>query len=68
MTASVTLISLLQKKNWARPPIAMSFEVPITASGLQVRFLKVVEQKLNYETIKWVRYICKAGAYNIRIS
>jgi len=68
LTASVTLISTLQKKVWSRPPISMDFEVPVTASGLQVRFLKVVEQKLNYETIKWVRSITRAGQYNIRIS
>ena len=46
----------------------MDFEVPVTASGLQVQFLRVVEQKLNYETIKWVRSITRAGQYNIRIS
>ena len=36
------------------------------ASGLHVRFLKVFE-KSNYQTIKWVRYITKAGQYQHRI-
>lgn len=44
----------------------MDFQVPMfTASGLRVRFLKVWE-KSNYNTIKWVRYICKSGDYAIR--
>ena len=46
----------------------MQFEVPTTATGLRVRFLKVAEPKLRYDTIKWVRYMTKAGSYQIRIS
>jgi hypothetical protein len=42
-------------------------QVPMfAASGLHVRFLKVFE-KSNYQTIKWVRYITKAGQYQHRI-
>jgi AP-2 complex subunit mu-1 len=67
-TASVTLISTLVKKSWSRPPISMEFDVPVMASGLQVRFLKVIEPKLRYECIKWVRYITRAGTYSVRIS
>jgi AP-2 complex subunit mu-1 len=52
---------------WSRPPISMEFQVPMfTASGLQIRFLKVVE-KSHYQTIKWVRYLTKNGSYQIRI-
>ncbi|KAA3456379.1 AP-2 complex subunit mu-like [Gossypium australe] len=36
-----------------------------TASGLRVRFLKVWE-KSGYNTVEWVRYITKAGSYEIR--
>jgi len=36
------------------------------ASGLQVRFLKVFE-KSNYQTVKWVRYMTKAGSYQYRL-
>lgn len=58
----------IQKKAWSRPPISMEFQVPMfTASDLQVRFLKVIEQKQQYETIKWVRYLTQAGNYQYRI-
>jgi hypothetical protein len=36
-----------------------------TSSGLIVRFLKVSERS-NYKAIKWVRYMTKAGSYQIR--
>lgn len=56
-----------EKKVWSRPPITMDFSVPMyAASGLQIRYLKVVE-KSHYETIKWVRYITKAGSFQYRI-
>lgn len=46
----------------------MQFNVPMfTASGLHVRFLKVVEPKMQYQTIKWVRYVTQAGSYQHRI-
>jgi len=58
----------LEKKQWSRPPISMEFQVPMfTSSDLQVRFLKVLEQKQQYETIKWVRYLTQAGNYHFRI-
>jgi len=57
-----------QKKAWTRPPITMEFQVPMfTASGLHVRFLKVLEQKQNYQAVKWVRYLTQAGSYSYRI-
>jgi len=34
------------------------------ASGFQVRFLKVTE-KTGYNSVKWVRYLTKAGNYTI---
>lgn len=61
------LLAAMSEKSWSRPPIVMEFNVPMfTSSGLQVRFLKVFE-KSNYQTVKWVRYITKAGQYQIRI-
>lgn len=57
-----------QKKAWSRPPISMEFQVPMfTSSGLHVRFLKVLEKKLNYQAVKWVRYLTQAGSYQYRI-
>uniref|UniRef100_A0A915LEJ7 MHD domain-containing protein n=1 Tax=Romanomermis culicivorax TaxID=13658 RepID=A0A915LEJ7_ROMCU len=48
-------------------PIKVSFEVPYyTVSGLQVRYLKVVE-KDNYTALPWVRYLTKDGDYQLRI-
>uniref|UniRef100_I1MVF1 MHD domain-containing protein n=1 Tax=Glycine max TaxID=3847 RepID=I1MVF1_SOYBN len=67
LSAEVELISTTtEKKSWTRPPIQMEFQVPMfTASGLRVRFLKVWE-KSGYNTVEWVRYITKAGSYEIR--
>ncbi|KAK6146429.1 hypothetical protein DH2020_020298 [Rehmannia glutinosa] len=66
LSAEVELISTMtEKKSWTRPPIQMEFQVPMfTASGLRVRFLKVWE-KSGYNTVEWVRYITKAGSYEI---
>mmetsp|Transcript_6019 Transcript_6019/g.20577 ORF Transcript_6019/g.20577 Transcript_6019/m.20577 type:complete len:427 (+) Transcript_6019:120-1400(+) len=67
LSAEVDLVpTTSEKKAWSRPPISLEFQVPMfTASGLRVRFLKVWE-KSNYDTVKWVRYICKSGAYEVR--
>ncbi|ORZ37185.1 Mu homology domain-containing protein [Catenaria anguillulae PL171] len=66
MNAEADLTATFEKKPWTRPPITMDFVVPMfTASGVQVRFLKVFE-KSNYETVKWVRYHAKAGSYQFR--
>ncbi|KAI4311593.1 hypothetical protein MLD38_036477 [Melastoma candidum] len=66
MSADVELISTMtEKKSWTRPAIQMEFQVPMfTASGLWVRFLKVWE-KSGYNTVEWIRYITKAGSYEI---
>ena len=46
----------------------MQFTIPMwPASGIKVRFLNVQEPKMNYKSIKWVRYITHAGDYQIRI-
>ncbi|KAL9252513.1 AP-2 complex subunit mu-like protein [Drosera capensis] len=67
LSAELELISTMgEKKSSTRPPIQMEFQVPMfTASGLRVRFLKVWE-KSGYNTVEWVRYITKAGSYEIR--
>eukprot|EP00771_Trimastix_marina_P001419 gnl/Trimastix_PCT/2493.p1 GENE.gnl/Trimastix_PCT/2493~~gnl/Trimastix_PCT/2493.p1 ORF type:complete len:551 (+),score=265.77 gnl/Trimastix_PCT/2493:62-1654(+) len=47
-------------------PITVNFEIPyFTVSGIQVRYLKIVE-KSNYQALPWVRYITKSGEYQIR--
>jgi AP-2 complex subunit mu-1 len=66
LTAETELTPLTVKKVWSRPPIALDFQVIMfTASGLNVRFLKIFE-KSNYQNVKWVRYMTKAGSYQIR--
>lgn len=48
-------------------PIQVQFEIPyFTVSGLQVRYMKIVD-KSNYDAVPWVRYITKNGDYNIRM-
>jgi len=65
--AEVKLAASITDKPWSRPPIQLSFQVPMfTSSGLHVRFLRVFERS-NYATTKWVRYMTKAGQYQIRI-
>ena len=68
VSANVELVSTTSAGNkpWSRPPIQMEFQVPMfTASGLRVRFLKVWERS-GYDTVKWVRYLSKSGAYETR--
>jgi AP-1 complex subunit mu len=49
-----------------RPPIQVKFEIPyFTTSGIQVRYLKVVE-KSGYQAYPWVRYITRHGDYLLR--
>lgn len=50
------------------PPIRVKFEIPyFTVSGIQVRYLKVVE-KSGYQALPWVRYITTSGDYEIRMT
>lgn len=44
-----------------RAPITVKFEIPyFTVSGIQVRYLKIVE-KSGYQALPWVRYITQHG-------
>ena len=44
-----------------RAPISVSFNIPyFTISGIQVRYLKVVE-KSGYQALPWVRYVTRNG-------
>ncbi|KAJ1926063.1 clathrin associated protein complex medium subunit [Tieghemiomyces parasiticus] len=68
LTAEAELTSMTVERRWSRPPISMDFNVLMfTSSGLLVRFLKVFE-KSNYQSVKWVRYMTKAGSYQIRLA
>jgi AP-1 complex subunit mu len=51
-----------------RAPIEVKFEIPyFTVSGLQVRYLKIIE-KSGYQALPWVRYITMNGHYQLRMS
>lgn len=66
LKAEATMIATLKDKPWGKPPITMEFQVPMfTASGLHVRFLRVVERSA-YDTVKWVRYMTRAGQVEFR--
>jgi len=52
-----------------RPPISVEFEIPyFTVSGIQVRYLKILERVMRYTALPWVRYITQNGTYQIRTS
>ncbi|VVT56484.1 uncharacterized protein SAPINGB_P005093 [Magnusiomyces paraingens] len=54
----------------AQKPISVKFTIPFyTTSGIQVRYLKIIEPKLQYPSYPWVRYVTKSGDdYTIRIA
>jgi AP-1 complex subunit mu len=53
---------------WRKRSISVRFEVPyFTVSGIQVRYLKVLE-KSGYTALPWVRYITQNGDYQLRMT
>jgi AP-2 complex subunit mu-1 len=66
LSAEAQLTSMTNQKTWSRPPLSLTFSLLMfTSSGLLVRYLKVFE-KSNYSSVKWVRYMTRAGSYEIR--
>jgi AP-2 complex subunit mu-1 len=66
LNAEADLTTMTNYKAWSRPPVSMNFSLLMfTSSGLLVRYLKVFE-KGNYSSVKWVRYMTRAGNYEIR--
>ncbi|GFF25923.1 AP-1 complex subunit mu-1 [Aspergillus udagawae] len=52
----------------AKRPINVKFEIPyFTTSGIQVRYLKITEPKLQYPSLPWVRYITQSGDIAVRM-
>lgn len=65
-SAEAQLTTMTNQKAWSRPPLSLNFSLLMfTSSGLLVRYLKVFE-KNNYSSVKWVRYMTKAGSYEVR--
>jgi len=57
----------LSENSW-KAPIVVKFEIPyFTVSGIQVRYLKIIE-KSGYQALPWVRYITANGDYQLRMS
>ncbi|KAI9341781.1 Mu homology domain-containing protein [Zopfochytrium polystomum] len=67
MRAHFGLPSVKNEDPNKRPPISVKFEIPyFTTSGIQVRYLKVVD-KSGYQSFPWVRYITQNGDYALRM-
>lgn len=51
-----------------KKPIRVSFNIPyFTTSGIQVRYLRINEPKLQYQLYPWVRYVTQSGDdYTVR--
>jgi AP-2 complex subunit mu-1 len=72
------LSSETHRKQWSRPPIGMEFAIVMfTSSGLLVRYLKVIEksgyryrgvgEEADGSSVKWVKYVTRAGRGNYEI-
>lgn len=60
-------ISAEDAREW-KAPIQVKFEIPyFTVSGIQVRYLKIIE-KSGYQALPWVRYITQNGDYQLRMT
>jgi len=67
--SSAAAASLFSSREGAshQPPITVAFELPYyTMSGIQVRYLKIVE-KSGYSALPWVRYITQSCQYHFRM-
>jgi AP-1 complex subunit mu len=55
------------ENSW-KAPIRVQFEIPyFTVSGIQVRYLKIIERS-GYQALPWVRYITANGDYQLRMA
>mmetsp|Transcript_12422 Transcript_12422/g.20593 ORF Transcript_12422/g.20593 Transcript_12422/m.20593 type:complete len:456 (-) Transcript_12422:125-1492(-) len=55
-------------ENAWKAPIRVKFEIPyFTVSGIQVRYLKIIERS-GYQALPWVRYITANGDYQLRMA
>lgn len=53
----------------SKKPIKVNFSIPyFTTSGIQVRYLRINEPKLQYQSYPWVRYVTQSGDdYTVRL-
>jgi len=56
-----------EEREEAKRPIVLKFEIPyFTLSGIQVRYLRIVERG-GYKALPWVKYITRSGDYHFRL-
>jgi AP-1 complex subunit mu len=70
MRAELGLPSVVDSETiLSKKPIKVNFSIPyFTTSGIQVRYLRINEPKLQYQSYPWVRYITQAGEdYTVRL-
>lgn len=70
MRAELGLPSVVDSETvLSKKPIKVNFSIPyFTTSGIQVRYLRINEPKLQYQSYPWVRYITKSGEdYTVRL-
>lgn len=61
MTAHFNFPSVRSQESEQKMPVQVKFEIPYyTVSGIQVRYLKILE-KSGYQALPWVRYITQNG-------
>ena len=64
VTTRDTTVQSLQ--HWSRPPISLQFELLMfNASGLAINYFKLLNSA-DTKTAKWIKYVLKAGSYEIR--
>ncbi|GMM57997.1 Apm4 protein [Maudiozyma humilis] len=69
ITVSSNDTTELVLQQWSRPPIALTFELLMFSnSGLSIRYFDVqqVRDGPRQRTAKWIKYVSKSGAYEIR--
>lgn len=69
MKAELGLPAVVDAENIVlKKPIKVNFSIPyFTTSGIQVRYLRINEPKLQYQSYPWVRYITQSGEdYTVR--
>ncbi|KAH3901037.1 related to AP-2 complex subunit mu [Saccharomycodes ludwigii] len=67
MSARLSENIIFDLNKWNKPAISLKFEILMfTCSGLTVKYCNVRERSNNYRTTKWIKYISKAGSYEVR--
>lgn len=71
MTAELGLpsVHMEEDKHRQKIPVQVKFQIPyFTTSGIQVKYLRINEPKMQYQSYPWVRYITQSGDdYTIRL-